>query len=143
MNDKCICTSLRQAARASTALYDKALAPSGLKVTMFRLLRRIESHPNASISSLAELVGLDRSTLGRNLKVLERQGLLALPSGKDARARRVALTPAGKTALARAVPLWAQAQTEMKVLLGVDLDNLLGTLERAFDPETQDKETSQ
>jgi DNA-binding MarR family transcriptional regulator len=78
-------------ARASTALYDEALAPSGLKVTMFRLLRKIEATPDVTITGLAEMLGLDRSTLGRNLKVLERQGLVRLPSGQDARARNVAL----------------------------------------------------
>lgn len=141
MNDKCICTSLRKAAQASTALYDRALTPSGLKVTMFRLLRRIEASPDATITELAESLGLDRSTLGRNLKVLERQGLLSLPSGADARARNIALSPAGKAALAQAVPLWTQAQRQMKASLGRDLEGLLGTLERVFDLEKNDKDT--
>jgi DNA-binding MarR family transcriptional regulator len=141
MIHKCICTSLRQAAQASTHFYDKVLAPSGLKVTMFRLLRRIEENPDATITGLAEIVGLDRSTLGRNLKVLARQGLLSLPSGADARARSVALTPAGKAALAQAIPLWAQAQAEMTASFGPDLEDLLGTLERVFDPDTRNKET--
>jgi DNA-binding MarR family transcriptional regulator len=142
MSDKCICTSLRQAAQASTALYDRVLAPSGLKVTMFRLLRRIEANPDATITELAELVGLDRSTLGRNLKVLERQGLLVLPTCADARARSLVLTPAGCAALVKAVPLWTQAQSEMKASLGMALDNLLGTLERFFELETKSKDTS-
>lgn len=108
---------------------------------MFRLLRRIEASPDATITELAESLGLDRSTLGRNLKVLERQGLLSLPSGADARARNIALSPAGKAALAQAVPLWTQAQRQMKASLGRDLEGLLGTLERVFDLEKNDKDT--
>jgi DNA-binding MarR family transcriptional regulator len=108
---------------------------------MFRLLRRIEANPDATITELAELVGLDRSTLGRNLKVLERQGLLVLPTCADARARSLVLTPAG-CALVKAVPLWTQAQSEMKASLGMGLDNLLGTLERVFELETKSKDTS-
>lgn len=142
MTDKCICTSLRQAAQASTALYDRMLAPSGLKVTMFRLLRRIEASPDVTITRLADLVGLDRSTLGRNLKVLERQGLLELPPHADARARSMVLTPAGKLALERAMPLWAKVQADIKAALGADLDHLLDTLERVFRPDLPDKETS-
>ena len=71
MDDRCICTALRQVAAQSTAHYDAVLAPSGINVTMFRLLRRIEVVHSVTITELAEIVGLDRSTLGRNLRVLE------------------------------------------------------------------------
>lgn len=109
---------------------------------MFRLLRQIEANPDATISELAKFVGLDRSTLGRNLKVLERQGLLVLPTCPDARARSVVLTPAGCAALVKAVPLWTHAQSEMKASLGMGLDNLLGTLEYVFESDTKSKDTS-
>lgn len=121
MDDPCLCTALRQAAQSSTAFYDAALAPSGLKVTMYRLLRRIEAAPGASLTTLADTIGLDRSTLGRNLRVLERQGLIALAAGTDGRAKRIDLTDEGRAALRVAVPLWRQAQTDFAALIGPDV----------------------
>lgn len=129
-SETCICTALRMAAQSSTGFYDDILAPSGLKVTMFRLLRRIEDNPDVSITGLARLTGLDRSTLGRNLRVLEKQGLVALPTGADERARALSLTPRGQAALSTARPLWAKAQTRMRATVGQDLDTMLTTLAR-------------
>lgn len=121
MTGKCICTTLRQAAAFSTAHYDAALAPSGLKITMFRLLRRIDAAGELYISRLADIVGLDRSTLGRNLRVLERQALVHLSTGTDGRVRRIVLTDKGRAALETAYPLWQAAQTEFASLIGPDV----------------------
>ena len=132
----CICTNLREAARNATALYDRALKPAGLKVTMFRLLRRIEASPNAPISQLAADMQLDRSTLGRNLKVLERQELVSLSGSADGRVRAVVLSGKGREALARALPLWCHAQEEISARLGMDVEIVLETLSRlAIGPE--------
>ena len=132
----CICTNLREAARNATALYDRALKPAGLKVTMFRLLRRIEANPDAPISLLAADMQLDRSTLGRNLKVLERQGLVSLSDAEDGRVRAVVLTDKGREALACALPLWSSAQNEISARLGMDVETVLETLNRlAISPE--------
>ena len=140
MSDKCICTSLRTAAHASTALYDAYLAPSGLKVTMFRLLRRIAHLGDVSITKLAQEVGLDRSTLGRNLKVLARQDLIVMTNSTDGRARAIKLTETGRCALDTAVPLWAAAQAELTTKIGPELAHVLKTLdalsESAFEKET-------
>lgn len=126
----CICTSLRQAALATSEFYDKALQPSGLKVTMYRLLRRAADAGRPNISELSRIVGLDRSTLGRNLRVLERQNLIRFEAAEDERARVVVLTPAGEAALAKARPLWVQAQNAMHHVLGEQTDALLGHLAR-------------
>jgi DNA-binding MarR family transcriptional regulator len=123
--EPCLCTSLRQTALAVTQIYDQALAPAGLKITMFRLLRRISQAGPPNISELAQIVELDRSTLGRNLKVLERLGLVRLDGGADERSKVVSLTRKGKAALDKAVPLWAKAQTAMKSLLGGEKDAVL------------------
>jgi DNA-binding MarR family transcriptional regulator len=119
MNDEpCLCTGLRQAALAVTQIYDEALAPSGLKITMFRLLRRISEAGQPTISELARIVDLDRSTLGRNLKVLERLGYIELAGGQDERSKIVGLTGKGKTRFEKALPLWAKAQRSMQSRLG-------------------------
>ena len=99
--DKCLCTGIRQAAHAMTEIYDRALAPSGLKITMFRVLRRLSDAGSPTITELAELVELDRSSLSRNLKILQRDGLVYFKGSDDERSKVVQLTPAGKAALKR------------------------------------------
>jgi DNA-binding MarR family transcriptional regulator len=117
-DDPCLCTSLRQAALAATQIYDEALEPSGLRITMFRLLRRISEAGQPTISELARIVDLDRSTLGRNLKVLERSGHVQLSGGQDERSKIVSLTGKGRTRFEKALPLWAKAQQTMQARLG-------------------------
>jgi DNA-binding MarR family transcriptional regulator len=131
MNDEpCLCTSLRQAALAATQIYDEALEPSGLKITMFRLLRRISEAGQPTISELARIVDLDRSTLGRNLKVLERSGHLQLAGGQDERSKIVSLTARGRNKLEKALPLWAKAQQSMQARLGDEKAAVYGILSK-------------
>ena len=129
----CFCTKSRRAARLVTAAYDRALEPVGLKITQFSLLRAIERRMTPSITDLAEATGLDRSTLGRNLRVLESKELLVLDSGSDERTRVVALTPAGEGAIARALPHWQAAQRQLAARLGgrelLLLDRLVDVLQ--------------
>jgi DNA-binding MarR family transcriptional regulator len=113
----CFCTRARRAARALTQHYDAALAPVGLKVTQFSLLRAIGRLDVPSISALARATGLDRSTLGRNLRVLQKMGLVALGPGDDERTRMVSVTGTGKAVVADAMPLWAEAQARVTACL--------------------------
>jgi DNA-binding MarR family transcriptional regulator len=128
MDDICLCTGLRQAAHAMTEIYDQALAPSGLKITMFRVIRRLSEAGEPTISELAKLVGLDRSSLGRNLKVLEREQLVSFSGGADERSKVVRLTRKGNAALASAMPLWRDVQKRMKSNLGAEQDAVLRVL---------------
>jgi DNA-binding MarR family transcriptional regulator len=128
-DELCVCTGLRQAAHAMTEIYDQALAPSGLKITMFRVLRRLGEAEEPTISELAKIVGLDRSSLGRNLKVLERDGLVAFVDGEDERSKVVKLTHHGHAALATAKPLWRQVQRRMKTNLGRETDAVFRVLD--------------
>jgi DNA-binding MarR family transcriptional regulator len=114
----CYCVSLRRATQTVTQLYDTVLAPSGLKLTQYSLLCAIAQHGPASITTLATAVDLDRSTLGRNLQVLERAGLASFVAGVDLRERLVQLTDQGKMARAAAAPLWKQAQARVREVLG-------------------------
>lgn len=125
----CICTALRAAARSATDAYDAALAPSGLKVTMYRLLKRVAAEDDVSISALAERLGLDRSTLGRNLRVLEKRGLVRLGAAEDGRARAVRITETGRAAYLSARPYWSEAQATMRARLGgAETERLLADL---------------
>lgn len=114
----CHCDTLRLAARKMTARYDAALAPCGLTVAQFALLRKIRRASEPSLTDLGRRAGLDRSTIGRNVRVLEKAGFVAMGSGEDQRQATVALTWTGHETLARAEPLWEQVQGEIEQVLG-------------------------
>jgi DNA-binding MarR family transcriptional regulator len=109
----CAAGNLRRTTRALTQLYDDALQPSGLRVTQFSLLVNIGRSEQATIGQLAELLIIDRTTLTRNLRVLEKAGLLETVDGGDQRTHTVRLTAKGERALAKALPLWEQAQARI------------------------------
>ncbi len=116
----CTCFTLRKAARAVTQTYDKALKPSGLRATQFSLLTVVAKLGPVGIKDLAKALVMDRTTLGRNLKVLSDRGLLEIGEGDDRRYRPITITARGQEALDLALPLWEQAQTRMANGLGHD-----------------------
>ena len=116
----CHCINLRRAARSLTEVYDRALAPAGLRVTQYSLLRAIRRLGRPTITELARATGLDRSTLGRNLRVLAREGLVAVGAGADERTRVVGLTPRAGAALGLALPHWQAAQRAVDAVLGAE-----------------------
>ncbi|HEN8799428.1 winged helix-turn-helix transcriptional regulator [Pseudomonas sp. CM25] len=118
LTSECICTHLRRAARGVSRHYDEALADFGVNVAQFSLLRHLQRLDRPSITALAEAMGLERSTLGRNLRVLEAEGLVALADGDDQRNRVVLLTEAGMRLLHAARPAWEQAQASLVERLG-------------------------
>ncbi len=128
MGTMCYCAAVRKAARKTTALYDAALQPAGVTVAQFSLLRRIERAETASLTELARLAELDRSTVGRNVKVLGRLGLVRPTPAKDKREAAVRLTPAGIETLRRADPLWEDAQRRVETALGAGGAEQLRTL---------------
>jgi len=93
-----------------TQFYDRHLAPAGLRTTQFSLLARLERTGPLAINELAARMVMDRTTMGRAIRPLQREGLVAIDPGRDARTRALRLTPAGKRRLNAAVPLWRQAQ---------------------------------
>jgi DNA-binding MarR family transcriptional regulator len=128
----CYCDTLRLAARKMTARYDAALEPVGLSVAQFALLRKIRRAGQPSLTEIGRLAGLDRSTVGRNVRVLEKAGLAALSRGKDQREATVRLPDKGEAALSAAEPLWIRTQGEIDDLLvpegAAGLRRLAGTL---------------
>src|SRR5262249_27028396 len=101
----CAVLRCRMAARAVTRAYDEALRPLELKVTQFTLLASVAIAAFQSISEMAEQLALERSTLSRNLLVLERRGLVERSAGRSGRARRLRITAKGEALLLRALPL--------------------------------------
>ena len=105
----CACGRLRRAARALTQLYDDAMAPAGLRVTQFSVLRTLARLGAQRISDLAAAQLLDRTALSRNLDPLLERRLVKVVPGSDARTREVELTRAGRAALDAAMPYWRDA----------------------------------
>jgi DNA-binding MarR family transcriptional regulator len=116
---QCNGTALRRASRRVSQLYDAVLAPSGLRSTQRSILMQVARAGALSMGELADLLVIDRSALGHNLKPLQREGLIKVVRDKrDARSRLVALTPAGKRKLAQSMPLWEQAQRKFETVFG-------------------------
>jgi DNA-binding MarR family transcriptional regulator len=114
----CNCYTLRRAARAITAAYDAALAPSGLRNTQLAILRKLARLGPLPVTRLAAESALDRSTMGRNLNPLERRGLVRIEVGTvDQRERVVYLTAAGEAAIEAALPYWRKAQERVAALV--------------------------
>jgi len=125
----CACGRLRRAARALTQLYDDAMAPTGVRVTQFSLLRTLAASGTLRISDLANRLLLDRTALSRNLDPLVEQGLVDIVQGDDGRTRQAALTKKGTAAVKAATPYWAHAQKEVAARLGREkLDALIAVL---------------
>jgi DNA-binding MarR family transcriptional regulator len=118
LGETCTCGELRKAARAITLLYDNAFKSSGLLSTQLGVLDIICNTEAIRISDLAEKQGMDRTTLTRNLSVLEKQGYIKITSGNDQRTRIVTATHKGRNAVAKAIPLWKDVQRKVRVEMG-------------------------
>jgi DNA-binding MarR family transcriptional regulator len=113
----CLCYKTRMAARAVTRAYDRALRSTGLRITQFTLLVAASMAGGAPLGRLADLLGLERTTLTRNLSVLEREGLIQV-TNLDGRTRNVLIAPAGKARLNAALPLCSRAQEKLRQKFG-------------------------
>ncbi|MFF1899072.1 MarR family winged helix-turn-helix transcriptional regulator [Streptomyces sp. NPDC058206] len=142
MDGAALCNNLalRKAARYLGAAYDKALAPVGLRGTQFSILQKLSAYGETTITGLAEVIAMDRTTMASNLKPLAREGLVTIESSAvDRRARIVTLMPEGLSRFQEALPLWRAVQARFEETFG-DADaarlraSLGAVLETGFDP---------
>ena len=131
--DLCNCLALRQAARHVTQFYDQFLAEAGLRTTQFSILTRLRRLGPLSINALAKELVMDRTTLGRNILPLEREGLIAVVKARtDRRSKELQLTDAGLARLRKAGTGWTEAQARFEAIFGdqrsSELRNLLRTV---------------
>jgi DNA-binding MarR family transcriptional regulator len=131
----CTCTDIRRVARKVTSLYDSALAPAEITITQYSLLANIGRAGQLCHTTLAERLGMDRTTLTRNLRPLIKARWVAVASGEDRRQHVLQLTATGKKKLNRCVPLWEKVQTQFVSEVGVqslqELRKLLRLVESA------------
>ena len=141
--DECNCLAVRQAARHITQFYDQFLASSGLRATQFSILAKLRRLGALTINALADELVMDRTTLGRNILPLEREGLIEIVPGKrDRRSKELQLSAAGAERLRSAVKGWAQAQGQFEATFGAkrtkELRALLHTVaETDLDPASE------
>jgi DNA-binding MarR family transcriptional regulator len=116
--ETCTAHNLRKATRAITSLYDETMRPAGLRISQFGLLAFLAVAERATVSKLASVQGLDRTTMTRNLAPLVRRGMIESSTGDDGRNRVLRLTEKGRASLLRALPMWQRAQARVVRGLG-------------------------
>lgn len=129
MGQSCVCYNLRKASRFITRLYDEFLKSSGIQATQLTILLGIKIFQPVTLKRLSKASVMDRTTLSRNLKPLEKNRLVQVESGQDRRERIVTLTDKGEEVLMKAYPLWEHAQN--KIISGLNqkgMDALLTSL---------------
>ena len=117
--EDCNCLAVRQAARHITQFYDQFLAPSGLRTTQFSILAKLRRLGPMTINALTAAMVMDRTTLGRNVLPLERDGLIAVEQGsRDRRSKELRVTEAGEARFRAGVKGWVQAQRQFEKSFG-------------------------
>ncbi len=134
----CTCFRVRKLTRLMSRRYDQRLAAAGLNLNQYSILHRLGDRAR-TVGDLSGELGMDRTTLSRDLKPLLANGWVEAVTGEDARQRPVRTTAAGRRALAKAKPLWREAQDQIDALLGergtqqlhAQLDRALARLQEA------------
>ena len=116
----CFCLASRQAARRITRLYDSRMQPSGIRATQFTILSQLMLRGEMPIGKLAAFLGMERTTLTRNLTLLEQQKWISSKAGDDPRSRMIAITAQGRGMVRRGFPYWSKAQAQVGKMLGAD-----------------------
>lgn len=136
---RCTGAALRKATRRLSQFYDDALRPTGLRLTQYSVLSTLAYAGDPSITDLADRLMMDRTTLTRNLRPLQKAGWVRLGRGGDARSRAVELTPEGRRVLEAAAPVWREAELAVRARLGPDggkaLRHLLADASASFGTE--------
>jgi len=131
--EACNCFAVRSAARHVSQFYDHVLAPTGLRTTQYSILAKLERLGPLTINGLADIMVMDRTTLGRNIQPLERDGLIRIEAlASDRRAKALHLTGAGKKRLQTALKAWRRAQAQFETRFGAKRSAELRAILRAL-----------
>ena len=114
----CLCGNIRRAARVVTSFYNSYLSASRIRAPQMPIFVVLELMGPLTMAHMAEALAMDRTTLARNLRPLEAQGLITRVAGLDRRTKEVALTEDGRAALAEALPHWRRAHERATAELG-------------------------
>lgn len=127
----CVCLHVRKAGRQLSQMYDQCLRPAGIRSTQYGMLRCVAELPEPFISDIGRVLGMDQTTVTRNIEKLEKLGLVrARPHNHDPRKKIVELSPDGQAKLTEALPLWEKAQERIMARISDDdFKNLARMLE--------------
>jgi DNA-binding MarR family transcriptional regulator len=128
----CLCLASRRAARSITRAFDRKLRASGLRATQFTILVMVARAGPLSIGHLADALGAERTTLTRNLALIEAKRWVQIRPGDDARLRVVSITPKGRAAVEAALPAWRAAQAAAAAAIGQTGVSTLHAMSRRF-----------
>lgn len=148
INAQCCCFGLRKVTRAVTQFYDRHLEPADIRATQFTLLIELSSATGKTLTEMAEGLVMDRTTLTRNLKPLEKAGFITTVKLADRRSKGYALTDRGRQAIEKGIPLWKKAQQSIVGQLSNDrynrlLDELKALRSLAVLPKLPTKQVSE
>jgi DNA-binding MarR family transcriptional regulator len=116
----CASLNFRRTARAVTRMYDSAMQASGVRSTQFAILVGIAKTQPVSMGKLADVLGLDRTTMTRSLRLLQKEKMITISRRAAMRQRFLELTPAGEKALARSLPLWRKVHEQFVSTVGAE-----------------------
>lgn len=143
---RCYARLANMAARAVNRHYNAAMRATGLPITQISVLAAVRADRWSSLTALAEELALERTSLLRNLALLERDGFVAPVTARSGAAKRYRLTPAGQEQLALALPHWRRAQDAFTEVLGreraADIGRALTVLRRAANTLAQAAESA-
>ena len=128
----CACTTLRELARRTTAIYDDILEPLGMKITQYGVLARLDRLVHCNLGELAQTCNLDVTSLSRALRPLIANGWVKSGRGQDDRTKRYELTTRGKQVLRRAFALWSKAQGRLHEVIAPEGVRALRSLAEAL-----------
>lgn len=115
----CLCLASRRVSRTITRAFDRQLRPYGIRATQFSILVMLMERGSTTVGELAEALGIERTTLTRNLSVVEDQGWVKISVGDtDGRSRVVKATPKARRAVSAALPAWRRAQAAAAAEVG-------------------------
>ena len=127
-DELCNCYILRTISTKITKIYDKALLESGLKITQYAIMKYISILKNSNLNKLSCSMGYNRSTLGRNIKILERKKLINLKKGNDKREIKIIITKNGVQVLKLANKCWDKINKKLTKKLGVNKKKMLAEI---------------
>ncbi|MEP1931400.1 MAG: MarR family winged helix-turn-helix transcriptional regulator [Roseibium sp.] len=114
----CVLTNVRKSARSVSRFYDQMARKAGFTAGQFSVLVTVREHEGLTSAELAERLSMERTTLVRNVALLETKGLLVSEASRVARGKSYRVTSEGAAILERALPLWRDAQNHVKEHLG-------------------------
>jgi len=116
--ENCVCFNLRRAARAVTQFYDSEMRRHGIRPTQGSILASLQAKDGWNMAELSDWLRMDRTTLVRNLRPLQRDGLVKISGGGRGNRVELAITAKGRKQIEKLTPAWKSAQSAMVKTLG-------------------------